>query len=452
MPENVRFRTKIPAYRRRKGYSQALVTLTDSTTRRRRDYWLGEYGSPESREAYHRVIAAWEANGRRLPAFKPVEAALTDQNGPTVTEVVRDYWRWAEGYYRPKHMQSLVGALRLLKQYFGHTTAGEFGPNNIRLLRDEMIRGDVTAKPPRMAWSRKYINSQMQRIRHVFKWAAARELVPASVHQALCTLEPLRRGRSRARENPKVGPVPEHLLDGVLPHLNDQVRAVVELQLLTGARPGELLCLRPTDIEIDETQGVWTYRPEAHKNAYREKERVIYFGPKAQEVIGPFLANRPTNAYLFSPAEAEAARREIVTAARKTPLSCGNKPGTNRRHDPMRKAKDHYTTTAYCRSIQYACDKAFPPPAPLAKQRRETAGQWEARLKQEKKWQELVDWRKNHRWHPHQLRHSAATMLRREFGLEAAQLTLGHASAQITDAVYAERDRARVMEIMRKIG
>lgn len=452
MPENVRFRTKIPAYRRRKGYSQALVTLTDSTTRRRRDYWLGEYGSQESREAYHRVIAAWEANGRRLPAFKPVEAALTDQNGPTVTEVVRDYWRWAESYYRPKHVQSLIGALRLLKKYFGQSAADQFGPNGLRLLRDEMVRGDPAATPVRKPWSRKYINSQIQRIRHVFKWAAARELVPASVHQALCTLEPLRRGRSGARENPKVGPVPEHLLDGVIPFLNKPVQAVVRLQLLTGARPGELLAMRPIDIEIDEMHGIWTYRPETHKNAYREKDRVIFFGPKAQEIIRPLLTNRSTDSYMFSPAEAEAERRVAASAARKTPLSCGNRPGTNRRDHPKRRARDHYTTTAYCRSIQYACDKAFPPPARLAQQEKETAKEWAARLKAEEIWQELVAWRRSHRWHPHQLRHSAATFLRREFGLEAAQLTLGHASAQITDAVYAERDRARVMEIMRKIG
>jgi integrase len=53
---------------------------------------------------------------------------------------------------------------------------------------------------------------------------------------------------------------------------------------------------------------------------------------------------------------------------------------------------------------------------------------------------------------PHQLRHNAATNLWREFGLEAAQLALGHSSAHVTDAVYAERDRAKVIEIMRRIG
>ena len=57
-----------------------------------------------------------------------------------------------------------------------------------------------------------------------------------------------------------------------------------------------------------------------------------------------------------------------------------------------------------------------------------------------------------HRWHPHQLRHNAATEIRRAFGLEAAQLALGHSSAQVTAAVYAERDHNKVAEIMRQVG
>ena len=67
-------------------------------------------------------------------------------------------------------------------------------------------------------------------------------------------------------------------------------------------------------------------------------------------------------------------------------------------------------------------------------------------------WEELKAWRRAHRFHPNQLRHNSATNLRKEFGLEAAQLALGHASAQITDAVYAERDHAKVVAIMRSVG
>ena len=54
--------------------------------------------------------------------------------------------------------------------------------------------------------------------------------------------------------------------------------------------------------------------------------------------------------------------------------------------------------------------------------------------------------------HPHQLRHNYATNVRREYGLEAAQILLGHSSALVTDAVYAERDMSKPIKIARTIG
>jgi len=49
------------------------------------------------------------------------------------------------------------------------------------------------------------------------------------------------------------------------------------------------------------------------------------------------------------------------------------------------------------------------------------------------------------------LRHSAATEIRRQFGLEAAQVTLGHATADVSQ-IYAERDLSLATEVMGKIG
>ncbi|RMH27337.1 MAG: hypothetical protein D6693_05505 [Planctomycetota bacterium] len=138
-------------------------------------------------------------------------------------------------------------------------------------------------------------------------------------------------------------------------------------------------------------------------------------------------------------------------AKRKTPLSCGNRPGKNLIDAPKRKPGAQYTVDSYRRGIDRACDKAFPPPAPLARRDDETITQWANRLTPEQK-AELKAWRKTHRFHPYQLRHTAATQIRREFGLEAAQLALGHASATITDAVYAERDAGKVIEVMRRVG
>ena len=54
-------------------------------------------------------------------------------------------------------------------------------------------------------------------------------------------------------------------------------------------------------------------------------------------------------------------------------------------------------------------------------------------------------------WTPNQLRHNAATTIRAEFGLEAAQIVLGHSSANITE-VYAERDLTKAAEVALKLG
>jgi integrase len=54
-------------------------------------------------------------------------------------------------------------------------------------------------------------------------------------------------------------------------------------------------------------------------------------------------------------------------------------------------------------------------------------------------------------WTPNRLRHAAATEFRSKFGLEAAQVLLGHSKADTTQ-VYAERDLKKAADVARKIG
>ncbi len=64
---------------------------------------------------------------------------------------------------------------------------------------------------------------------------------------------------------------------------------------------------------------------------------------------------------------------------------------------------------------------------------------------------ELEAWRKAHRWHPNQLRHSAATRIRREFGLETTKAVLGHSSVVPTQ-IYAEQDMEAARRAMERLG
>ncbi|HEY1603517.1 MAG TPA: tyrosine-type recombinase/integrase [Pirellulales bacterium] len=80
------------------------------------------------------------------------------------------------------------------------------------------------------------------------------------------------------------------------------------------------------------------------------------------------------------------------------------------------KASRHYSKDSYNRAIRRACDKA-----------------------------------KLTIWHPNQLRHAAGTEARRQFGLEAAQVVLGHSQANVTQ-IYAERDLSLAVKVMTAIG
>jgi integrase len=80
----------------------------------------------------------------------------------------------------------------------------------------------------------------------------------------------------------------------------------------------------------------------------------------------------------------------------------------------------------------------------------ETEAEWRLRLGVEK-WMELKCWQQKHRWHPHQLRHSSATIYRREADFETAKIVLGHRTDAMTE-LYAERDARKADEAVVRIG
>jgi site-specific recombinase XerD len=65
--------------------------------------------------------------------------------------------------------------------------------------------------------------------------------------------------------------------------------------------------------------------------------------------------------------------------------------------------------------------------------------------------QELKAWRKKNRWSPLQIRHATATLIRNEFGIEAAQAVLGHAKLDTT-LIYVEKQAQLAREIARAKG
>jgi integrase len=409
---------RLPKLRHHKPSGQGVVELSG------KQIYLGRYGSEECQKAYDQACSAWLANGKKpINVTKQIEQSAVPK-GIAVVEVVEQYLDYAAKYYNldgepTRGIERAKMGAKILCQYFGMTTAAEFGPLKLRAIQTELIDA---------GHCRRYINHLCGQIRRIFKWATSVELIEPFVYQALSTLPGLKMGRSGVRESAPVLPVAPERVAATLPCLGKIVRDMVTIQYLAGCRPQEICNFKPVD--IDRSYGdVWIYKPKRHKTAYLGKPRIIPLNVEAQQILLPYL-DRPAEHYCFSPRDTLAAMRADRTAKRKTPLSCGNRVGSNRKAKLLKEPADHYTAQSYGKAIAKGCDKAFPAPLHLTPE-------------------QVRQWRLDNRWQPNQLRHLTGTEIRAESGLEDAANYLGHADAQIT-LVYAERDIKRLVEISRK--
>jgi integrase len=410
---------RVPSYRLHRQSGQAVVTLTDAVSGRRKDHLLGNYDTAASKEEYRRVVLDWEARGRRLG-----EAGR--EPDLTIAELIARYWRHVEEYYRHTdgtptgEVQAMRYALRPLNHLYGATPAAEFGPSALKAIRELMVRGYEHPKyGPQKPLCRTRTNAQAKRIRRMFKWAVENDLLPARVHQALCAVAPLKRGRTPARESEPVKPVARAVVEDTLPILRPLLADMVRLQVETGMRSGELVIMRA--IDIDRAGPVWLYRPSAHKTQHHGHERAIAIGPRGQEIIKRHLKPN-VEAHLFSPADSVAEFRARQRRERKTPVQPSQRD--RRKKNPRKKPRERYTPQSYGQAIAQAIGR-YNRKAPADRQ--------------------ILH------WHPHQLRHLRALELKRAFGLDVARAVLGHKSPVIAEH-YASLDIAAAAQAMAKLG
>ncbi|QDS91671.1 Phage integrase family protein [Roseimaritima multifibrata] len=422
---------KLPKYRKHQS-GRARVTING------RDYYLGPYGTKASHREYDRVIAEYLGSGRS-------GTFGMEQECYTVAMLLADYARHARRYYgtdESSEFHRIKRAVKPLKHLYAKVAADEFGPNRFKTCRQQLIDDGL---------SRNGINAHMKRVARMFKWAAAEGKIPATVYQTLRLIDSLKAGRTEAYETEPVLPVSQEVINATLPMLSQIVADMVSVQLLVGCRPAEICRLTPGC--IDREGEVWIATLTEHKTKHHGHSRRLFIGPQAQGILLPYL-DRNCDEKIFQPIEADRLRRKQQSKSRITPISCGNRPG--KRSGGLKGSKgkkrpgSEFTTNSYRRAIHNACDNAFPAPVPLRQLPGESdAARW--RRLTETECSELKKWQSKHRWSPNRLRHSRGTDIRREYGLEAAQVVLGHAKADVTQ-VYAERDIELAKKVAKEYG
>lgn len=351
---------RIPGYLHHKGTGQARVRINGE------DYYLGPYGSEASRRKYGELIAQ-HASGLPLDPFQVTDGE--DDPGISIAVLVLGYQKHAEQYYRKNgkvtdEFGCIKSALAPLTELYGTLPAGEFGPLALKAVRQKMVDSGKKC--------RRYINMSIGRIRRCFRWGVENELIEPSVLQKLEAVAPLMAGRTEAKDHAPRKPVPLENIELVKAKVPQRTRDMIELWLLCGARPGELVSL--TTAMIDRTKEIWVCRLDNHKTVHRGKARTLYFGPKAQLILRRYMKSDETQR-LF----------------------------------PIRRATASNAMKAACAEL------GLP------------------------------------RFTAHWLRHTAATRIREEFGLDAAQVILGHAHADVTQ-IYADLNDEKAVQVARDAG
>lgn len=345
-----------------------------------------------------------------------------DPNLYTVGMLCADYEKHAATLYvkhgyETSQMDSVRAAMRALRTAHGDAPVESVGAPEIARLRDAMIDAkDRKGEPRTLAVST--VNGRLRIIRQAFAWGRLYGPVPAAVAYDVSLVKALKAGRTKAKAPVPVKPVPEGVLNRTLAEAPQTVADMARLQYWTGMRPGEVCQLRACD--IDRKGDVWLYTPGTHKTEHHGKGRVVPIGPNAQKILRTYIAKRARiTDYVFLPEEAHRERLEQLGYPEVMAYQLSRsafKPGRM------------FRTETYYNKIRYACERVFDP-----KGTRRAKGD------------------RSFYWHPHQLRHNAATRMRELAGLEDASHVLGHDSKTST-LIYAAQSVEKMKEVARIAG
>lgn len=396
-----RRRQAIPTYQRHSS-GRARVRTYDANGKRIDLILPGTYGSKQSKDAYGELLDRLNAGGGVLSPEAPTDDL-------TIAELVERYLReHVDQHHRhpdgspTSEKPRIVAAVKPLVRLFGDKLASRFSPLNLRTYRDVLISGTWRTKdeekkrakcgkygPP----CRRSVNSDVGRIKRMYRWAVSLCLVPSPVLSALESLAGLQPGRTEAKDRPPIQPVPIGDVEKTIAKAPAHIADLIRLQLYSGCRAGELLGARTRDIDQAGPGGTWILKPERHKASWRGHARNIVLGPKCQLILRRYLTPDEPDRFLFRPLDTEYAKAR-----------------------PNGTFGERFSVSTYDRAIARAAERAEVP-----------------------------------KWSSHQLRHLAARIAEQETGLEKARAFVGHRGVDMTTH-YAGVDLEAAAEVAKKIG
>ena len=377
-----------------------------------RDVYLGRYGSPESRAEYDRLLAEWLCNGRNL------RACTTDVSSSdlTVNELI-------VGLPPPRRRllcqerQTDGGACEsppLLSGLYVSSTAiprpGEFGPLALKAVRGALIetgicrsRSESTDQPDPPPLQMGCVRGDRPAFNPSFPPVGPRPPPRSSRRPGV------RAGAASPRCVRRCNPAPTSRAgsgrwSNCSAHRDEAGRGMHDADGRYRNLGGDL--------------ALHTRQPQDGASRARAQDLL---GPHSREILRPLAPGRVEGLPVI-PSGGDG--RSAARCGRSGRPRSSGRSGTATEKRPQKQPGEVYTT------------ESFVEPSPTAS-RKQTLNEPRS-----------VSHGGFPSWHPHQLRHSAATRLRKEFGLDVTPAVLGHSSAVVTRGYTCRVDGAQAAAAM----
>lgn len=130
------------------------------------------------------------------------------------------------------------------------------------------------------------LGSDKRRGDSFFEWLVQVGACQVQTLMGLRCVGNIRRGRPGVKESKRILAVPAADLAATLRCVDKQLEEMMRVQYFCDMRPGELLGMRPCDIQWTEDRELLVYHPAKHKTLWRGQTRRIYVGAEAHRLIG----------------------------------------------------------------------------------------------------------------------------------------------------------------------
>lgn len=368
-----------------------------------REYWLGRAGTPECEARYRALITRWaRTQADAVPVVEPPAETLVTKP-TTIAAALAEYLAEIKGGATGEALRKnarwwLARSLAATLSQHAAVRLDDFGPKTFSRWVESVASSPMPhkrggEKVPRTTTHVRKIVAELLRL---IEWCVAAEIIAAD---KLVALRCVKRLPLAAARSPVVRrPVDDAAIKDTVARLPAVYAAIVTVCRHSAARPGEVLAMKPAEIDRTSQRGVWIWRPTKHKTQRFGRERAVVLGPRCIAALEPWLAGVPNDDTIFTTDCIRRVRTDgtIRLRARKRVL-------------PI-------TANDLRRAVRIACKDADVPV-----------------------------------WTPYALRHSGLTEFRAVGGVDAAQIQAGHSAASTTER-YAGADLKHAIDAARVCG